>query len=152
MKYTFEEYFNETETKKRCIEKIRDTSDYIINNPCSYTTDDDEFEDAEDEFFYHGGCECYVRIGDRFIHLIANTKKEDAEFVKNNINNIDYFYVVNEEFDNVVGDIDSHFNKFNFCDDIVRSYEYEIAITSLNGKFTVDDMNKYFIQKFGDAK
>jgi hypothetical protein len=23
-------------------------------------------------------------------------------------------------------------------------------MTSLNGNFTVDDMNKYFVQKFGD--
>ena len=152
MKYTSEEYFSETETRKRCIEKIRDTSNYIINNPCSYNTDDDEFEEAESEFFYRGGCECYVRIGSRFIHLTVNTKKEDAEFVKNNISNIDYFYVVNEEFDNVVGDIDSYFEKFSFCDDIVGSYEYEKALVQLNGNFTINDINKYFIKKFGDVK
>ena len=77
---------------------------------------------------------------------------EDAKFVLDNINNIDYFYVINEEFDNVVGDIEIYFNKFDFSDDIVQSYEYENALVSMNGKFTVDDVDKYFTQKFGDAK
>lgn len=134
--------------KAEYIAKIRETAEYIIENPCEYSRDTSEYENAEFDFFWHGACEIFVGFDDRLIRLVPNTMKEDAEFVLNNLEKITYFYIVNEDYDSVVGDICAYLRKFNFNRDCVASYEYTQAIIDLMGNITIEALNNYFNNKY----
>jgi hypothetical protein len=126
------------EKRKICIDKIKCTVEYLTSD-VEYTIKNDP-DYREYEFFNNGACACYVRIKDRFIVLNSETDKTDAEFVKSNIDKIDYFYVVNEDFDTVIGDIEAFQNE---CGNEYLTIKYYKGVEQFKGKFTVDEIIEY---------
>lgn len=126
------------EKTRICIDKIRTTVEYLMANIPDTIKNDDDYR--EYKFFNSGACTCYVRIGDKFFILNSETKNTDAEFVFDNIDKIDYYYIINEDFDTVVGDI-IEFQKKYGIDNLETTY-YK-CVEHFNGKFNENDLVKY---------
>ena len=126
--------------RNRCLSTIKTTADYIIANP--FDCIPENFEKQESKFFGSGADACFVRIKDRFIFLYTTSFVEDAKFVLDNINNINYYLVVGENYDTVVGNLYEYCTSFD--NEKIWSYEYKKFMISKDGNFTERDVREYF--------
>ena len=124
----------------RCLSTIKTTAEYIIANP--FDGIPENFEDQESKFYGSGADVCFVRIKDKLIFLNTASFVEDAKFVLDNINNINYYLVVGENYDTVVGNLYEYCNSFD--NENVWSYEYKKFMIAKDGNFTEHDVREYF--------
>jgi len=88
-------------------------------------SDSDMLEDEDREYMNHAD-RYTISIFNKLYDVDAFTSLQAAEFIKNNIDNIEYLYSDEDEWDSVVGDIEDYFNgdfvlRSNYTDKIYKS-------------------------------
>lgn len=87
---------------------------YIIDNPqTKFETEPEDYTVFEnlDRTYIDNGCERYlVHTNLGFIEIDFNTNPDDAKYVFDNLDAVDYIYSDRDDCDSIVGDVLSYFN------------------------------------------
>lgn len=90
--------------------------DYIIQRnkdivvPDIQSDSDSDILEEEDREYMNHADRYTISIFNKLYDVDAFTSLKDAEFIKNNIDNIEYLYSDDDEWDSVIGDIEDYFN------------------------------------------
>ena len=124
--------------EKESIKRLERTLMFFIKNP---VTDDMKPEDIEERCFQYGRNDCsdfYVIINDLLFRVNGNVIAEDAKYVLNNLDSIQYIYDTMLSHDTVVGDI------YEFLETIGKpdliDYHYMKAVRKIGKMFSYDDI------------
>lgn len=90
--------------------------DYIIQRnkdivvPDDQSDSDSDILEEEDREYMNHADRYTISIFNKLYDVDAFTSLKDAEFIKNNIDNIEYLYSDDDEWDSVIGNIEDYFN------------------------------------------
>lgn len=124
--------------EKESIERLKRTLMFFIENPI---TDDMKPEDIEERCFQYGRNDCsdfYIIINDLLFRVNGQMVAEDAKYVLNNLDSIQYVYDTMLSHDTVVGDV-YEFLKYIGRDDLI-DYHYMKAVRETGKPFEKKDI------------
>ena len=123
-------------SEKESMERLKRTLMFFIENP---VTDDMEPGDIEERCFQYGRNDCsdfYIIINDLLFRVNGQMVAEDAKYVLNNLDSIQYVYDTMLSHDTVVGDV-YEFLKYIGRDDLI-DYHYMKAVMNIGKMFSYD--------------
>ena len=103
---------------------FNESIDFIIkrNDNLNGRSFENDMEDICEDYFHYGAVNFILIIGGKRIDLNCTTTRTDAEYIRNNINKIEYLYCDSHDYDSVVGDIDKFLFNIGVDHNVILHY------------------------------